>query len=71
MILLGGLGSLHGPIIGALALTGIREFAHLITERILLVEGFVILAVVILLPKGLSGISSLWRGNSNNGGGHG
>ncbi len=71
MILLGGLGSLHGPILGALALTGIREFAHLITERILLVEGFVILAAVILLPKGLSGISSLWRRDQGTGGGHG
>ncbi len=71
MILLGGLGSLHGPILGALALTGIREFAHLITERILLVEGFVILAAVILLPKGLSGISTLWRRKSGTGGGHG
>jgi branched-chain amino acid transport system permease protein len=71
MILLGGLGSLHGPILGALALTGIREFAHLITERILLVEGFVILAAVILLPKGLSGIASLWQRDRGQGGGHG
>ncbi len=71
MILLGGLGSLHGPILGALALTGIREFAHLITDRILLVEGVVILAAVILLPKGLSGIGSRWRRGSGTGGGHG
>jgi branched-chain amino acid transport system permease protein len=70
MILLGGLGSLHGPILGALALTGIREFAHLITERILLVEGFVVLAAVILLPKGLSGIGALWRRDQSKGGGH-
>jgi branched-chain amino acid transport system permease protein len=70
MILLGGLGSLHGPILGALALTGIREFAHLITERILLVEGFVVLAAVILLPKGLSGIGALWLRDQSKGGGH-
>ena len=56
MILLGGLGTLHGPILGALAYTGLGEVAQLITERKLLVEGLVILAVVLLLPRGLSGL---------------
>lgn len=57
MILLGGLTTLHGPIIGALAYTGLGEISQHITERKLLVEGLVILFVVLLLPKGLSGIS--------------
>lgn len=55
MILLGGLATLSGPIIGALAYTAIGEVAQLITERKLLVEGLVILLVVLSLPKGLSG----------------
>ncbi len=59
MILMGGLGSLAGPIVGALAFTGLGEVAQLITERKLLVEGLVILAVVLLLPKGIMGIR-LW-----------
>jgi branched-chain amino acid transport system permease protein len=64
MILLGGLTTLHGPIIGALAYTGLGEFAQIITERKLLVEGLVVLFVVIVLPKGLSGIRlpQRWRG---------
>ncbi len=66
MILLGGLGSLHGPILGALALTGLGEVAQLLTERKLLVEGLVILAVVILLPRGLAGLGSR---NTSNGAG--
>jgi branched-chain amino acid transport system permease protein len=62
MILLGGLTTLHGPIIGALAFTGLGEFAQIITERKLLVEGLVVLFVVIALPKGLSGITlPRWR----------
>ena len=69
MILLGGLGSLHGPILGALALTGLSEVSQLITERKLLVEGLVILAVVVLLPGGLAGIGA-WK-SRRNGGGHG
>ena len=55
MILMGGLGSLAGPIVGAIAYTGLGEVAQLLTERKLLVEGAVILAVVLLLPKGIMG----------------
>jgi branched-chain amino acid transport system permease protein len=62
MILMGGLGSLAGPIIGAIAYTGLDEVAQLITERKLLVEGAVILAVVLLLPRGIMGLS-LFRGS--------
>ena len=57
MILLGGLGTLHGPIVGALAYTALGEFAQIVTERKLLVEGLVVLLVVLVLPKGLSGIA--------------
>jgi branched-chain amino acid transport system permease protein len=60
MILLGGLSTLHGPILGAIAYTSLGEFAQLVTERKLLVEGLVILFVVLALPQGLSGIR-LWR----------
>jgi branched-chain amino acid transport system permease protein len=60
MILLGGLATLHGPIIGALAYTALGEVAQVVTERKLLVEGLVVLAVVIVLPKGLSGITLPW-----------
>jgi branched-chain amino acid transport system permease protein len=56
MILLGGIGTLHGPIIGALAWVGLGEVSQLITERKLLVEGLVILTVVLLMPQGLSGL---------------
>jgi branched-chain amino acid transport system permease protein len=57
MILMGGLTTLHGPIIGALAYTGLGEVAQLVTDRKLLVEGLVIVFVVVLLPNGLSRIS--------------
>lgn len=56
MILLGGLGALHGPILGAFAWVGLGEIAQLITERQRLVEGLVILAVVLGLRHGLAGI---------------
>jgi branched-chain amino acid transport system permease protein len=62
MILLGGLTTLHGPIIGALAYVGVlREVASLwLPERVLLVEGAAILTIVLLLPRGLTGLSLGW-----------
>ena len=56
MILLGGIGSLAGAIIGAFAYVALGEAAQLVTERKLLVEGVVILLVVVLLRDGLAGI---------------
>ncbi len=57
MVLLGGIGTLHGPILGAIAYVGIGEVATLLTERQRLVQGLVFLLVVLLLPKGLAGLA--------------
>jgi branched-chain amino acid transport system permease protein len=56
IILLGGIGSLTGAVVGAFAFYGLGEVAQLVTERKLLVEGLVILGVVVLLRNGLTGI---------------
>ena len=56
MVLLGGIGALHGPILGAIAFVGLGEAATLLTERQRLVEGLVILLVVMALPRGLAGL---------------
>ncbi len=55
MVLLGGIGALHGPILGAFALTLVQEAGQMLTERQRLVEGGVILAAVLLLRHGLAG----------------
>jgi branched-chain amino acid transport system permease protein len=55
-IVLGGLGALHGPIVGAFVFVGLGEVAQSVTERQHLVEGLVILFVVLLLPRGLTGL---------------
>jgi branched-chain amino acid transport system permease protein len=73
-ILLGGLGSLAGPVVGAFAYTLLGEVAQLAGEsrlaswsgleplfqRKLLIEGVVILAAVLLLRNGLTGLASGW-----------
>jgi branched-chain amino acid transport system permease protein len=59
IVLLGGLGALHGPILGAFAYTLIGEIGQSITERQRLVEGLVILAAVLLMRHGIAGL--WWR----------
>ena len=62
MIILGGIGSLRGAVIGALAFTLLKEFFQ--SEALLgplaahwqLTLGFAIIAFVALLPKGLVGL---------------
>ena len=56
IVLLGGIGVLHGPILGAFAYTLIGELGRSITERQRLVEGLLILAAVLLLRHGLAGL---------------
>jgi branched-chain amino acid transport system permease protein len=56
IVLLGGIGALHGPILGAFAYTLIGEIGQSITERQRLVEGLVILAAVLLLRHGIAGL---------------
>lgn len=56
IILLGGIGSLSGAVVGAFAFYGLAEVAQLVTERKLLVEGAVIFLAVIMFREGLTGI---------------
>lgn len=56
MVILGGMGTLFGPIIGAFALVLLQElFADLTKHWLLLMGGFIILAVLVL-PEGIAGL---------------
>ncbi|WP_254863864.1 ABC transporter permease [Halovivax gelatinilyticus] len=53
MVLLGGMGTLYGPIIGAFAFYGLEELFMDYTERWRLVLGITFILFVIFLPRGL------------------
>jgi branched-chain amino acid transport system permease protein len=55
MVLLGGVQTLSGPIIGALAFTGLQEQLVRLTELWRLVLGTVIVVLVLFFPQGLAG----------------
>lgn len=56
IVLLGGMGTLWGPILGAFVLVLMEDLVSGLTERWLLVMGFFVIANVLFLPKGLAGL---------------
>jgi len=64
MVILGGLGSLSGSVIGTVVLTFIPEFLRNFNEWRYVIFGFLVVLVMVLRPKGLMGgyeISDLLR----------
>ncbi|MBK1657661.1 ABC transporter permease [Paracraurococcus ruber] len=62
MVLLGGVQTLSGPIIGALAYTGLQEQLVRLTDYWRLVLGLSIIALVLFFPQGLAGAArSAWE----------
>ncbi|MDE0781243.1 MAG: branched-chain amino acid ABC transporter permease, partial [Alphaproteobacteria bacterium] len=59
MVLLGGLQSLAGPILGAIAYTEIQTELNRLTDLWQLVLGLFIVMLVVVLPRGLAGLSAL------------
>ncbi|WP_043364243.1 ABC transporter permease [Belnapia sp. F-4-1] len=62
MVLLGGVQTLSGPIIGALAFTGLQEQLVRLTDLWRLILGVVIVALVLFFPQGLAGaVRARWE----------
>lgn len=55
MVILGGMGSLIGPVLGAFALVLLQELFSDLTKHWLLPMGGFVVGAVLLLPEGLSG----------------
>ncbi len=56
MVILGGMGTLHGPILGAFALVLLENSLNVASKHWLLPMGLFIIAAVLLLPKGIAGL---------------
>jgi branched-chain amino acid transport system permease protein len=57
VVILGGLGTIYGPIIGAVALVLLEDFLPEITEHWKILLGMIIVCVVLFLPNGISSLS--------------
>lgn len=59
MVVLGGMGSVTGPLVGAFALLGIEEALKSTTEHWKLIEGLIVILVVLTLPGGLRQLAAM------------
>ena len=57
MIVLGGLGTVEGPIIGAIFLTAVPEYLRLAKDYQMIIVGLTIILSTIFFPEGMRGIS--------------
>jgi branched-chain amino acid transport system permease protein len=55
-IILGGLGTLFGPVIGTFLLTLFHEFASDLTEHWSIFMGIFVISIVLLMPNGVAGL---------------
>jgi branched-chain amino acid transport system permease protein len=62
--LLGGVGTFSGPVVGAVALGLIDFYVGKLTTDTLLVEGLVLLAVILLAPRGIVAWLRFGRGRA-------
>ncbi|HEY5211060.1 MAG TPA: branched-chain amino acid ABC transporter permease, partial [Stellaceae bacterium] len=61
MVILGGMGRVHGAILGAAVLVLLENFLGDLTTHWLLPMGLFIIAAVLLLPRGLADPAAIWR----------
>jgi branched-chain amino acid transport system permease protein len=61
MVLLGGVQAMSGPVVGAVAYTGLFDLLLLATDLWRLVLGLAIIALVLAFPRGIAGtVHLLW-----------
>jgi len=57
-VILGGMGTLHGPVVGAFAMGFLHDWLQDVTEYPQLFMGLFVVAVVLFLPRGIAGLPS-------------
>lgn len=60
ILILGGIGTLAGPIVGTILFVGLPEMMRVETVYRLAVLGVVIVLVVLLMPQGMVGVANAW-----------
>ncbi len=62
MIVIGGMGSILGSIIGAVILTGMQQLLSGLQELQVLIFGLSLIVFMIFMPNGISGmLELLWK----------
>jgi branched-chain amino acid transport system permease protein len=56
MLFLGGIGTIYGPILGAIFLKLLPEVTYVFQDYDLLINGVILIVVLVFMPRGLYGI---------------
>lgn len=64
MVIMGGMGTVFGPALGAFAFELLHYFYEGLTEHWLLLMGFTVIGLVLFLPRGLGGLLLSLTGRS-------
>jgi branched-chain amino acid transport system permease protein len=56
MVIIGGAGTLLGPVLGAILFTAIPEYLRAAKEMRLVIFGAIMLLGIIFMPKGINGV---------------
>jgi branched-chain amino acid transport system permease protein len=64
MVLLGGVNTVSGPLVGAVAFTGLQEEITRVTDLWRLFLGLIIIGLVLLFPEGIAGWLARRRGEA-------
>ena len=68
MVLLGGVSTILGPVVGALVLTSLPHLIELPAEMRVAVYGMILILVILLMPRGIVGLAAgLFKGRVNAG----
>jgi len=72
MTILGGIGSIAGPVVGAVILTVLPEMLRAFNDFRLVINGLILILIVLFLPKGIWDPSRMrrWFGRNRQTGGH-
>jgi branched-chain amino acid transport system permease protein len=66
MVLLGGVSTILGPVVGALVLTSLPHLIELPAEMRVAVYGMILILVILLMPRGIVGLAAgLLKGRVN------
>ncbi|KRC00479.1 ABC transporter permease [Hydrogenophaga sp. Root209] len=60
MVVIGGIGTVFGPVLGAIAFLGLEEIIKGITEHWMVVFGPLIVVIALLRNQGLAGLLAMW-----------
>jgi len=61
MVLLGGMGSILGPIVGAFLLTGLPHVIEFSAELRVAAYGAILILAILVMPRGIVGLFWRWR----------